>query len=63
MAEKEATPSEILSRLRADPATGIIYYCVPGHAIFGAAAVRAFKREMKAALAKEEDRGVRCQGC
>jgi len=52
-AKKEAMPLAILNRLGADSATGTIYYYASGHTVFGVSAVRAFKREMKAALAKE----------
>lgn len=56
-ARKEATPSVALSRLRADPATGTIYYYTSGRTCYGASAIRTFKREMAAALAKESANG------
>lgn len=56
-ARKEVTPSVALSRLRVDPATGTIYYYTPGRTVYGASAIRVFKREMKAALAKESANG------
>ena len=56
-AKKEVTPSVALSRLRVDPATGLIYYYTSGRTVYGASAIRAFKREMKIALAKESANG------